>query len=247
MDSSAGLRAPQPLAGTEGATFPFWSPDSNFVVFFAQGKLKKIDANGGTATTLSDASTNRGGTWSGDGVILFAPTFLSPLFRISQNGGGTTAVTRLDEKQHEVSHRWPSFLPDGKYFVYTSRAHGIWVGSLDTSEPPRKLLAENSHAIYRQGFLLFSHGSILMAQPFDAARREVKGDAAPIAESVQWDPGTDRSTFSVAEHGVLVYHSGLSRSPKRGESFVSQRHHWIDTSRGPTSRDVWTKGGVVRH
>src|SRR4029077_20106362 len=172
-------------------------------------------ANGGTATTLADASTNRGGTWSRDGVILFAPTFLSPLFRISQNGGGATGVSRLDEKQHEVSHRWPSFLPDGKHFLYTSRSHGIWVGSLDPSEPPRKLLAENSHAIYCQGFLLFSRGAILMAQPFDAARREAKGDAAAIAESVQWDPGTNRSTFSAAERGMLVYHFGLVESQLR--------------------------------
>jgi hypothetical protein len=108
----------QPLAGTEDASFPFWSPDSRSIGYFATGKLKRIEASGGPPLTLCDAATPRGGSWSQSGVILFAPNLNTPLFRVSASGGTPTAVTSLshDTEKGVVTHRWPQFLPDGRHF-----------------------------------------------------------------------------------------------------------------------------------
>src|SRR6185369_1137168 len=105
-----------PLAGTDDASYPFWSPDSSQLGFFAGQKLHRIDARGGTAVTLADAASARGGTWNRDGVIVFAPTISSELYRISAGGGRPEQVTKFERKQ--VRHRWPWFLPDGKHFLY---------------------------------------------------------------------------------------------------------------------------------
>jgi hypothetical protein len=104
----------QPLAGTEGANAPFWSPDSRSVGFFASGQLKRIELGGGAPLTVATAASGRGGTWNADGVILFAPTQAGPLFRVAASGGQAVAVTTLDRQR---SHRWPVFLPDGRHFL----------------------------------------------------------------------------------------------------------------------------------
>jgi hypothetical protein len=111
----------QPLAGTEGASFPFWSPDSRYLGFFAGEKLKKVDGAGGPVLTLCDAPNGRGGSWSRDGIIVFTPATYAPLLRISDAGGATTPATKLDESRSEASHRWPYFLPDGRHFLYLAR------------------------------------------------------------------------------------------------------------------------------
>jgi hypothetical protein len=108
----------KPLGGTEGAGLPFWSPDSRFIGFFAGGKLKKIEASGGPALTLCETPFPRGGTWNQDGVILFAPSPIAPLYRISASGGAATLATTLDPSKNEVAHGWPYFLPDGHHFLY---------------------------------------------------------------------------------------------------------------------------------
>src|SRR5262249_20162382 len=104
------------LAGTEGATFPFWSPDGAYVGFFSQGKLKKIAVAGGPVQTLCDASAGRGGTWNQDGVIVFAPGSSGALYRVSAAGGTSSPVTKTSG-----SHRYPHFLPDGRHFLYLAR------------------------------------------------------------------------------------------------------------------------------
>ncbi len=136
----------QALNGTEGARFPFWSPDSRFIGFFADGKLKKIDASGGPAQTLCDAPVGRGGTWNQEGTIVFCPTFNRPLSRVNEAGGLPVRITQLDSSRNESSHRWPSFLPDGKHFLYTALTSGgssvndaIFLASLDTTFIPRVL------------------------------------------------------------------------------------------------------------
>jgi len=206
--SMDGLAA-QPLAGTEGGEFPFWSPDSRFVAFFADGKLKKIDASGGPAITLADALSCRGGSWSPEGIIIFAP------------GGGQSSIRRVPSAGGASSSvfaepaRFPWFLPDGRHFLYQGvRSEGdatIRVGSLDGS--PSKLLADaSSNALYAQGHLLFLREGTLMAQPFDTARLATSGEAVPVAEQVQSVLGTGTAgVFSVSATGLLAYGGGGGR------------------------------------
>jgi Tol biopolymer transport system component len=198
---------PQPLPETDGASFPFWSPDGRFIGFFAGGKLKKIDVSSGSRQTLCDAQAGRGGTWNRDGVIVFAPGFSSALYRISAAGGAPAPLTALD-KPLEYAHRCPHFLPDGRHFLYMSlqEKSGIYIGSLDSKET-RRVLDPDSNAVYApQGYLLFVRGSALMAQTFDAGKLELTGEPFPVAEQVGLDPSRT-SLFDVSENGVLVYES----------------------------------------
>ncbi len=195
-----GLTA-QPLAGTEGAAFPFWSPDSRFIAFFADGKLKKIDASGGPALTLADARLGRGGSWSRDGVIVFAPGVGGPLLRVPSAGGTTSPITT-------DSGSFPWFLPDARHFVYQgSGGSSIRVGSLDGS--PSQVVGTGSNALYAQGHLLFLREETLMAQRFDEERLATVGEAVPVAERVQTVLDSGRvGAFSVSETGLLAYREG---------------------------------------
>jgi Tol biopolymer transport system component len=203
----------QALAGTEGAFQPFWSPDSRFIGFFADGKLKKIEVSGGPPITLSDAPDPRAGTWNRDGVIVFAPAPSSALQRVSAAGGVPTTATTL--AQGETVHMRPFFLPDGQHFLYrpsTGPGGGpTYVSSLNSAE--RKFLfdADSSNVAYSEGHLLFLRETTLMAQPFDAQRLVLMGDAFPIAENIR-ESGTTNPTgvFSVSENGVLAYQTGTA-------------------------------------
>src|SRR5262249_15946779 len=106
---------------TEGAAFPFWSPDGRFVAFFADGRLRKIAVSSGSPPSISDAASGDGGTWNQEGVVVFAPDTAGPLSRIPAAGGVATPVTTLDQAGGEFSHCWPQFLPDGKHFLYLAR------------------------------------------------------------------------------------------------------------------------------
>src|SRR3989454_155521 len=205
----------QPLSGTEEATQPFWSPDSRFIGFFAGGKLKKIEVTGGPTQTLCNVTLSRGGTWNRDGVIIFTPGTLEPLYRVSAAGGEPTPVTTLDKSRQETSHRWPYFLPDGRHFLYTvfggPESQGVYVRSLDAKENRRLLSAVNSDAAYAPpGYLLFRREATLMAQAFDADKLQLTGDPFPIAEQVGSDASTFQTFFSVSQTGVLAYNSGGS-------------------------------------
>jgi eukaryotic-like serine/threonine-protein kinase len=200
----------QPLAGTDNASWPFWSPDSHSIGFFADGKLKKIEASGGPAEILCDAPSGRGGSWSADGTILFNPTVLSPLYRVSDGGGTPIAVTKLDESRHESSHRWAYFLPNGQDFIFFARGDqtGIYAGKLGSSQS-KFLLATVSNAAYAlPGCLLFWRDGSLMAQPFDARRLELTEKATPIADHVLFSGGQSFGVFSVSQNGVLVLQTG---------------------------------------
>jgi Tol biopolymer transport system component len=200
----------QPLPETDGATAPFWSPDSRFIAFFADAKLKKIDAAGGPPQTVATSPNNLGGAWNRDGVIIFAPNPTDGLYRVSAAGGEVTPLTTLD-KARESSHRWPQFLPDGRHFLYFSRQaekSGIYVGSLDSKETKR-ILDTDFNAMYAPpGYLLFVRESALMAQPFDAGRLELTVEAFPVAEQVGLNTASRVSHFTISESGVLVYESG---------------------------------------
>jgi serine/threonine protein kinase len=198
----------QALAGTDGAQFPFWSPDSRFIGFFAQGKLRKIDTLGGPPQTICDVpGVPRGGSWSKDGLILFG-TVNSPILRVSAEGGKPAPVTKLDIAQKQGSHRWPYFLPDSRHFLYWTRGPdgpSIYAGSID-SETVKFLFPSNTNAIYAPpGFVLFSREGILMRQGFDPTGLELKGDAAAIAGRVDPDTATGLGAFSVSTNGVLSF------------------------------------------
>jgi eukaryotic-like serine/threonine-protein kinase len=213
----------QPLAGTDGAGTPFWSPDSRFIAFTASGSLKKIAVTGGAPQTITASPANGMGTWNRDGVILFVPNPASRVLRVSSAGGSAAPVTSLDSSRQQTGHAWPHFLPDGRHFLYTANStnpedRGIYVGSLD-SKVDKLILNVNSMALYTQpGYLLFVRAGTLFAQPFDTDRLQLKGDAIPIAEGVQSAEG-GRAAFAVSQDGVLAYRSG----PTNAQQLV-----WVD-------------------
>ena len=201
----------QPLSGTEGGDYPFWAPDGRAVGFFADGKLKRIDLAGGAVQVLSDAPYPRGGAWSADGAIVFAPTPYDPLVRVAATGGAVAPVTRLGPGQG--SHRWPQFLPDGRvlFSIPTGQpeALGVYVTSLDGGEPTRVVRAETAAAYAAPGYVLLVSQGLLYAYPFDAVRGIVSGERVPVAQAVGNDDGVFRSAFSVsATRSVLAYRSG---------------------------------------
>lgn len=165
--------AAQPLAGTEGASSPFWSPDSGFLGFFADGKLKRIAVSGGSPITLCAAPNNRGGIWNRDGIIVFSQNNGQELQKISAAGGTPSAATVLG--QGEPFHRRPVFLPDGRHFLYTltpssARETLTYLASLDSAKRTLLLSIESTNIAYTQGHILFVRKGALMAQPFDAQR-----------------------------------------------------------------------------
>jgi len=207
----------QRLPGTEGAAYPFWSPDSRFIGFNAGAKLKKIEASGGPSQTLCDSPTFASGAWSRNGVIVFGSFLVGALLqRVSAAGGTTALLTTLDSFRQEVSHSQPHFLPDGRHFLYFVRSgqtehSGVYLSALD-SKDRKRLLGTESSAAYsppRQGnlgHLLFLRDGTLMAQSLDAVKLELAGDPFPVAEQVGSAFGV--SFFSVSANGVLAYRTG---------------------------------------
>jgi eukaryotic-like serine/threonine-protein kinase len=236
--------AARELAGTDGAMYPFWSPDSLHIGFFAEAKLKKIDAAGGPALALCDAADGRGGSWNRDGIIVFEPHFREPLFRVAATGGKPEPATKFDESRKETTHRFPFFLPDGKHFLYEagshtvgteSELHSIYMGSL-TGEAPKHLVNARSKGLYAAGHLLFVRQKTLMAQPFDPASGKLSGDPFPIVGNVQEDPGFFTAVFSVSDNGVLAYQEG-------GGNIDQFQLTWFDRS-GKKMDTVGRRGNV---
>jgi Tol biopolymer transport system component len=196
------------LAGTEGAGFPFWSPDSRFIGFFADGKVKKIDLAGGPAQTVCPAVAGEGGTWNADGVIVFAASTSSALSKCAESGSEPTAVTKLDESR-ERAHKFPQFLPDGRRFVFLAQpANEIRLGSLDSMSSTKVLNADSKAMYSPAGLLVFVRNETLMAQRFDLESGDVGADPILIAEDVASNPSNGRAAFSVSESGVLTYRTG---------------------------------------
>ena len=200
-----------PLAGTEGAAWPFWSPDGRSIGFFAHGQLKRIDVDGGSALNLCDVRVARGGSWGADGTIVFAPHVNGGIYRIAASGGQPVAVTRVDVSQHD-SHRWPYFLPDGKHFLYFAAAHmdishsrdGLYVASLDGKES-KLLLRTHANAAYANGRMLYLNDDVLMAQAFDLRHLEVMGEPVVVQPGVEQYSTWWLAVFSVSQNGVLAF------------------------------------------
>ena len=220
-------QVPQPLAGTEGASHPFWSADSASIAFVArpgsadqvsrEAKVKRIDLDTGHVTTLADVMFSTGGTWNADGVILFTPGGSAPIHRVAASGGAPTAVTALDQDAGDVLHAQPFFLPDGNHFLFSvigsrtvgaTAARGVFVASLDRKTPPTLVLDGGYGAKYANGHLIFTRAGRLLAQPFDATTLRATGDPRQLAEGLQQGGGSGGGAvgaFSVSERGVIVY------------------------------------------
>jgi eukaryotic-like serine/threonine-protein kinase len=203
-----------PLAGTENAIFPFWSPDGRSLGFFADGRLKTIEIESGSTQVVADAPFGRGGAWGPGGVILYSPNTQTELFRASANGGTPVQVTKFEAGRH-TSHRWPAFLPDGEHYLYLAINHNpskavnnmVFYASLDGREN-RPLFHSQSNAVYADGYLLFARNDQLMAQAFDPSKGEMKGDPLIVSKGVVNDAATWHVDASVSESGLLIFASG---------------------------------------
>jgi serine/threonine protein kinase/Tol biopolymer transport system component len=203
----------RPLADTEGAEYPFWSPDSRSIGFFAGSKLKRLDIAGGVPQILADAATGRGGAWNPEGTIVFAPTNASPLWRIPASGGEAVPVTTL--KLPQQSHRLPQFLPDGRHFLFfvqgSPDVQGIYLGALDGSATKRLTPADAAGAYAEPGALVFLRQDGLIARQLNVAAGTMEGDAVTIADRVDSDISFDLGGFSVSKARLAYRTGGLER------------------------------------
>jgi serine/threonine protein kinase len=217
------------LDGTAGAAHPFWSPDGRYIGFFAGGKLLKIAAAGGPVATVADAPNSRGGSWSTNDEIVFAPDFNGPLAKVSAQGGPAAPATAIDRTKH-TTHRWPWFLPDGKHFIFLATNHtggdpkqnGIYIGSIDNTES-HFVTASDSAAQYASGYLLYRANRALVAQPFDPQSGRLSGTITPVINNVRDDIGVWRSIFAVSQNGLMVYQTGSTGA-------ANSRLVWFDRS-----------------
>ena len=216
----------KPIPGTEGAINPFFSPDGQWVGFFAGGKLKKVSVSGGAALTLGDAAYSYGASWGSQGMIAFAPSTVSVLQQVPDAGGAPQPLTRLEKG--DVSHRWPEFLPGGKAVLFAASATTAnWINaqvavqSVGTGE--RRNLVQGDTAALRalRAPGLCARGS-LMAVPFDPQRLTVTGTAVPVVEGVLQSPVTGAAQYSFSATGSLVYVSGGVQSAQSRLVWVSR-------------------------
>ncbi len=204
---------PHVLAGTEDAAYPFWSPDGRSLGFFAQGRLKRLDLAGGMPRTLAPAAESRGGTWNAGGTIVFAPNPGDGLFTMSAQGGAVERLTTLDAGRQEISHRWPTFLPDGTHVLFMNRTPqpserlALYVTAIEGTDAGkvRKLTIADSPGTYADGSLYFTRGSTLFVQPFDLRRLELTGEMTPAIERVWSDPSMDGLYAFSTAGGVFAF------------------------------------------
>ena len=223
--------AVQALAGTDDAMSPFWSPDSRAIGFFAGRKLKRVPAAGGAVQTICDAQDGRGGSWSVDDVIVFAPAPFSGLWRVPATGGTAAAVTKVESQGR--THRLPWFLPDGKHLFYLAGSQtsdvdqGTSIQLLDLASGKSTLLARESSEghFVEPGYLVFVREGNLLAQPFDRKALKTTGPALPIAEGVAFEAFRWVGKFTISDTGTLVYQSN--------EAYRKSRLTWFDLEGRP--------------
>jgi Tol biopolymer transport system component len=216
---------PRLLPGTEGAAYPFWSPDSRSIGFFTQNRMKRVDVAGGTSQVVCDVDLDaRGGTWNADNVIVFARSTRSGLSRVSAATGVVTPL--LDLRAGEHSYRWPAFLPDNEHFLFHVRGaegRGVYLGRLGSHEVTQVLDDAPYAAIYSAGFLLTVREGTLLAYPFDADQRRIASDAVRVTDNVGGST-TLRASFAASPAGVLAYAGPLS---------TLSRLQWVDRAGRP--------------
>jgi WD40 repeat protein len=200
----------KPILGTEGAFSPFFSPDGQWLGFFADGKLKKISVSGGPAVTVGDASLPRGASWGSQGMIAFAPTTAGALQRVSEGGGAPQPLPRFEKG--DASQRWPEFLPDGKALLFAAGPSGL---NFTNAQVAVRSLGERRNLIQgatqpryaSSGHLVYAQGGNLMAVPFDTRRLAVTGAAVPVVEGVLQSLN-GAAQYNISATGSLVYVPG---------------------------------------
>jgi Tol biopolymer transport system component len=229
----------QPLAGTEGAALPFWSPDSRSIAYFADAKLKRLDVGAGAPQTVAAAPFGWGGSWNTDGVILFAPAAISPLFRVPASGGQAVAVTKVDR---ERSHQAPFFLADGRHFLFFAPGHGdtsgIYLGSLDSPDTQRLTAAETAGVYLSSGWLLWVRLDTrsLVAQRLDLERRTLTGDPVTVADPVAVGGPYMAGSLSVSTTGLVAYTAGGAN--QRQLSWVDRSGKTLGPLGAPDGNDL---------
>src|SRR6266403_1755963 len=217
----------RPIPGTEGATAPFFSPDCQWLGFFAGNKLKKVSMSGGAVQTLGDAAFSGGASWSSGGMIAFAPAWASVLRQVSDGGGAPQLLTRFEKG--EINHRWPEFLPGGKAVLFAAaEASFDWTNAqvavqADGTGERRNLIQGATYPRYSpSGHLLYAQGGGLMAVPFDPQRLEVMGAAVPVVEGVLLSRNTGAAQYSFSGNGSLVYVTGGVQEDRRRLVWVNR-------------------------
>jgi Tol biopolymer transport system component len=199
----------QPVQGTDGGSYPFWSPDGRYIAFFAGGLLKKVESSGGAPVTICEVPDARGGSWSPDGSTIVIAGRYTGIMRVPASGGTPVDVTKLDERF--ATHRFPKFLPDGKHFLFLASPGGeddaqnsVCAGSIDGG-PVKLLFRSSTEPHYVDGAILFTRAGVLLAQPFDLRTMSTGGEAVPLnEEKVRTTAFLSRSVLSAAA-GTLVY------------------------------------------
>jgi Tol biopolymer transport system component len=238
------------LRGTDNPTFPFWSPDSKYLGFFADGKLKRIEINSGLPETLAEAGTARGGSWSANGTILFSPTPANPIYAIRADGGEPRQLTELDIKRGDTSHRFPVFLPDRRHFLFFLQGaseSNVLVGSIDSRETRLLTSAQAAAAFAPPDYVLFVREGALRAQHLDLKNLKLVGEAVSIADHVQTSGSLNFANVSVSTNGILTFVTGGSATisaltivDKSGKDVgtISTANEQLDVSVAPDGHAV---------
>jgi len=256
------------LDRTEGASLPFWSPDSQFIAFFAGGKLKKIPANGGAALTVCDVpltdgqrTPSGGGTWNASGVIVFQATRQSALLSVPAAGGSPAPLWPLDEKSGEVHQSFPQFLPDGRHLLYhasfkDATNDAIFVQGLGSSQRTVVLKTPFRGMWSPPGYLLLLRDGILFAQRMSPTTFQLSGEAMAVAEDVNVNPVTGSVGFSASESGVIAYRAGASVRPgqltwysRDGKSLgaIGKPEELTSIALSPEGKSVALSIGAAKH
>lgn len=193
------------VPGTEDVTYPFWSPDSRNIGFFAGGRLKRIEVAGGSPQTICDAPVGRGGSWGKDGRILVAPNLRGGLYLVSASGGPLTQVT--NPRQDIYGHRWPFLLPDGKHFLFSTPENGLYGGSLD-SKGESLLVSGAGGGAYADGYLFYVREGTLFAQRFDPQRLQLSEQPVTISSGMGDFSERGYGVFSLSKNGILAFRTG---------------------------------------
>jgi len=230
------------IAETDSFATPFWSPDGKTLAFGAGRKLRRLDLATGAVHDVCDAPRMRGGAWNRRGDIVFAPLTSGAIHRVPASGGAPAAVTRLDLARGEYSHRWPSFLPDGRHFLFLAQARteagqsaDVYIGAIDGGAP-RLLLRDASNAEYvSSGHIVFARQGSLLAAPFDPNGLAITGEPLLVSRDVRYMKPSELSAFSAASNGTLAY---LTSPPSES------RLQWLDRS-GKTIEEVEEQAGTM--